>query len=122
MAQPVVRLRVLSSLTVALYTRGYVYAAGLHCSLSVVPSSRRFFDCSDGLVHHAGLVNLAFHILRLLSRPISPCGELLVQIRRGLRPLGGGHGTSTTYTSSTGTSTSIGTALALALALALEQY
>ena len=39
----------------------------------------------DGLVHHAGLVNLAFPIL--LSWPISPCGELLVQIRRGLRPL-----------------------------------
>ena len=39
----------------------------------------------DGLVHHAGLVNLAFPILR--SWPVSPCGEPLVQIRRGLRPL-----------------------------------
>jgi hypothetical protein len=40
-------------------------------------------DQDDNVI--AGLVNLAFPIL--LSRPISPCGELLVQIRRGLRPL-----------------------------------
>jgi hypothetical protein len=38
-----------------------------------------------GLVHHAGLLNLAFPIL--LTWSISPCGEPLVQIRRGLRPL-----------------------------------
>ncbi len=41
-AQPIVRLRVLSSLTVALYTRGYVYAVGLLFTLSVT-SVLRFY-------------------------------------------------------------------------------